>query len=473
MANIKDFASLTIGLSVNPPSQATFTTSMLMVDTSDVPVDKRYAVITKDSFATDLTDASDAYDWANTLWGQNYNPDQAYIGRWVSAAIKAYLVCNGASSTIGDYTTVAAAGKFNLDDGTNQEDISPDFTGDVDMDDVAASINAALAASTNFSGYTCTIDVLDRLIITGAVAGSASPSFSIGAPASGTDLSGASYLNAAASFLQSGLDAETLGASANAVLALDNTPFILCERGGSVSEQVAFATTMNAKDKITLLVTNDTNAKSGAITTDLGYQIEALGYNKCFLPYTEHTTQDPDAAICGEIFPRKEATTNLAFTPLTGVSESGLGADGTTVKPITAGEGTILKGKGYDWLVKPATVTHFTHGLAPGGNEIRIMVGKLFCEAKVSEDVYAYLIANDVVTFSDDDINAIKGIVEYWLSEMVSRKVLDAGYVIDMPLASSFTAATKATHIMDLDNVTSAETQRAVNEVNISLSWSV
>jgi hypothetical protein len=474
MAVISDFANLSIGLSANPPSQANFGVAMLMVDHGDVPVDRRYLITSKSGFKNDLTSGTEQYNWCNTLWGQNKNPAQAYIGRWVSAASEYYRVFPNTETTVSVWVAAAAAGQFKITEGATTEDIAPDFTGDTTMAEVAASINAALVASTSFTTYTCALDSLDRMVITGGMAGSASPSFTVGAPAAGTDLSSATYLDSATSFAQAGLDAETLGTAVNAITSKDNTPFVICERGADTAEQVAFATSMNSLAKLAIIVVSDTDAKNSAISTDAGYQINALGYNKIHVEYTEwKSTQYPDAAICGEILPQTEATYNWGLTPLTGVSESGKDGDGTTVVPIDTTEGTALKNKGYDYLVKPATVTHFVHGLASGGNEMRIMFGKLYTEAKVNEDVYNYQIANAVVTFSDTDIQAIQGIIDFWMNEMVKRKVVEAGYTIEMPLASSFTAAEKATHIMNLNDLSDAETQRAVNVVNMSLTWSV
>lgn len=476
MAKIQDFASLSIGLSVNPASQASFGVPLLLVDHADVPIDRRYRIVTRSSYATDLTASTAQANWCTALWGQNQNAESAYIGRWIDTASAAYMYFPDASTDYTVYVALAATAQLKIVEGAANEDINPDFTGDTSMADVAASIQVALAAGTIPAAYTCTVDALDRLVITSDNTGDAADAVSAATPAAGTDL----LLTLGASVSEAGHDAETQGAAASAIFALDNTPFVVCERGGNIADQVALATSMNALDKITLLVVNDTDAKSAVATSDTGYQINALGYNKCFVMYTEHATangaaanQHPDAAIAGEVFPQKEATVHLAMTPLTGLSKSGLDADGTTVKSITATESAALLAKGYDWLVKPSTVTHFTHGLAPGGNEIRIMFAKMFCEAKVSEDVYAYMISNNVVTFSDEDILAVGGIVEYWLAEMVDRKALDEGYEIVLPAASSFTAATKATHEMDLDDVTAADSQRAVNKIAISLSWSV
>ncbi|MCK5610776.1 DUF3383 family protein [Candidatus Pacearchaeota archaeon] len=472
MSQIKDFANLTINLSATPPSQASFGVGILMVDTNDVPVDKRYIITDKTSHENDLATDSAALSWTTTLWGQTPNPAIAYIGRWVSAATSYYLVCPDAVTDVADWVAETNTGLFNIDDGTNDEDITTDFTSVTTMVEIAAAITVGYAASTNFTGYVCSIDALGRLIHTGITPGAASDSFIISAPASGTDLSSDAFMGA--SFGQAGLDIETLGAAANAVLELDNTPFVFAERGATIAQQVAFATSMNAKDKLTLLVVSDTDAKDAAKVTDSGYQINALGYQKVHVEYTEWgSTQNPDASIIGEIIPQTEATINFAMWSLAGVSESGKGADGVTVKTITAGEKIALEAKGYDFLAKPSTVTHFVNGLASGGNEMRVMFGKLYCEAKTDEEIYGYIVANKVVTFSDSDILAIKGIIEFWLNVMVTRKVLEAGYILTMPLAADFTAAQKATHVMDLDDLTDAETQRAVNKVNASLSWSV
>jgi hypothetical protein len=476
MAEIQDFASLTIGLTVNPASQANFSVPLLMVDSEDVPIDKRYIITTRSSKDTDLTADSAQLAWAGAVWGQNYNPAQAYIGRWVSAASSPYIVFGSPGTNITTWAAVAD-GTLRITDGTNDDDLTAlSFAAVTDLDDVAQVIETALQAIAipNITGLdtaTCEVDQFNRIIIKNSTTGSAAAGISAAAEGTGTDLNGSDYLGS--SFSQDGLDAETLTTAANLVFALDNTPFILNEIGANTAQQVAFATGMNSLKKFLLLVVNDTDAKDSAISTDTGYQLNALGYNRCFVMYTEHTTQYPDGALCGEVYPQDEGAVHLAFTPLTGLSESGLAADGTTVKPLTATERAALEAKGYDYLVKPSTVTHFTNGLTPGGNEARIMVLKMYVEAKVDEDSYGYLIANNVVTFSDDDINSFKGIIENWLEVAEDRKGLEPGWTLEMPLASSFSAATKATHIMDLSDLGDAETQRAVNKVTMSLSWSV
>ncbi len=87
--------------------------------------------------------------------------------------------------------------------------------------------------------------------------------------------------------------------------------------------------------------------------------------------------------------------------------------------------------------------------------------------------VHGYLVAQDVVTFSDDDIQAIEGIVRYWYEEAVDRKLLAAGATITMPSADDFTAATKATHTMALSDIADMDVQQSVNDITITFTWNV
>lgn len=473
---VSQIVNVSIGLSATPPSQATFTVPMLMVDHADIPIDRRYRITSRSAYASEYTAATDHYKWLQAVYGQNYNPSVAYLGRWVSAASSPYIVFPSPNGTISDWTSVTD-GTIRITDGTNQDDLtSLNFAAVTSLADIAQVIETALQAIAvpNITGLdtaTCEVDILGRINITNSTTGSAAATISAASQGTGTDLTGTSYLGA--SFSQAGLDAESIEGAMNLVLAKDDTPYIMNERGGSIAQQVAFSTGVQSLDKICLLRITDTDAKDDSKTTDTAYQIQALGHQQTHLGYTEHTAQSPDGALCGEVFPQKEATVNLAHTPLVGVSESGLDADGTTVIPLTDTERTNLEAKGTDYLINPAGSVTFTNGLAAGGNEIRIMVGKMYMGAKISEEVYGYMVANRVVTFSDEDIQAIKSIIEFWADEMVDRKVLQAGYEITMPEAADFTAAQQATHIMDLLDLSDMDTQRAVNRVNISFTWNV
>jgi hypothetical protein len=468
-----------IGLSANPPAQANFGVPGVLVDHSDIPIDKRYRIISRSS-KSDLTSGTSHKAWADALWSQNFNPSEAYFCRWVSSASSPYIVFSSPNETITDWTSLADGALKIVDSAAAEDTISTlSFAAVTSLDDVATVIQTALQAlvGPNITGLdtaTCYVDALGRIIIQNSTTGASALTISAAAPAAGTSLINASYLGTT-HFSQAGLDAEAPEDAQNAVLGVDDTPFAWSLIGGTAAQVVTLSTNTNSLAKILTNVERSTDAKDSGITTDSAYQISALGHRKTYQVYTEHATQYPDAALYGEILPQTEATVNFAMTPIAGVSESGLDGDGTTVVPLNDGERSALEGKGCDYLVKPVNLVHTVNGYSAAGvsYEMRIMIGKMFCEAKINEAVYGYLVSNNVVTFSDEDIQAIGGIITYWHDEMVNRKVLQSGYTLNLPSAADFTAAEQATHIMDLDNVVAADTQRSVNRINITIDWTV
>ena len=478
--NTQEIVNTSVSLTAVPASQANFSVAILLVDHADVPIDRRYRTVTKSSYATTLTASTEQVGWCAALWSQNYNPAIAYIGRWVSAASSPYCVCVGFEDTIAIWALVSD-GSLTVTTNAGADAItSCDFSSCTTLAQVAAVIDAKIVAGGN-SGARCTVDSFDRIIFTDAgETGASAYTVVLSGGGAGTDLYTSTYLNGADSFQQAGLDVETLGTALNAILAKDNTPFIVCQRGGSIAQVVAFSTAVNAMDKILLLACDDTDAKDSSSTTDYPYQIEALSHQKTHITYTEHTTtngaaanQYPDAAICGEIMPRPEGSASFALNGFTGLSESGLDSDGTTVVALTSDERSALDAKGCDYLINPAGVVHLRNGLAAGGNEMRVRIGMAYLAAKVAESYYAYMLAQAVVTYSNEDITAMKSIVQFYTDILVDRKLLSEDYTITMPDQSSFTAAVKATHTMTLSNILDAPVMNSVNDVVATLAFTV
>ena len=475
---IEQLWAVSTGLSQSIASSGGFLPALL-VDHADVPVHARVITVNKSSYSTDLTAATDALSWCTSLWGQNYNPANAYICRWASAATEAGCVFYNAETDYSVFTALTNTAKFKLVEGASNEDISPDFTGDTSKVDNAASIQTALGSSTLGAAYTCIVDALGYFYIGSDNTGSSADAVSITTPSTGVDLSLAAYLGTSTAV--AGLDIESLGAAQAAVKTKMELPYAWCQRGGSIAQVTAFSTVVNAMNNFLFLRCDDPVAKT-ATTTDFGYAIDALGHNRTHMCYTEHTVnigaaadQNPDAVVLGEILarPNDEGATSYANTPLSGVSKSGLHPDGITVISLTDGERAFLEGKGYDYLIKPRTLTHLRHGLTPGGQEVRVMVGRDWFNMRIMEDVYSYVIAQRVVTYSDRHFAAIKGFLINRADTLVDRQCLEAGYTIDMPLASSFTATEKATHTLTLSNVLNATVQLAINDGVISMNWAV
>lgn len=486
MPTFQDFFRHDILLDSSPSVATKYTIPCLLVDHADVPVDKRLREMTPATWATRCTSSTEQYNWFDHFYNQPYplNPANSrdniagYVGRWVSAATAAYRVFPNAEDDATVWAALTSTGQFNIDDGTNDEDVTPDFTGDTDMDDVAASITTALAGGTNFTGYVCSVDAYNRLIITGSATGASAPSFTIGSPAAGTDLSGAAYLGTATSFLQAGLDAETLGAAVTAIRAKSTVPTVFFERGATDVQALAWVTAMDAIDGVfAVAVSSDTEHEDSEATTTLAYQADALELGKCHIIYSRQNDY-PDAIYYGEILPRPAGSCDYALTPCSiasgyTASPSGMELDGVTPDEVSDAAVEALDAVNCDFVTTPFTnTTHLARGLCPNGDEVRIVLGQMFIEYNSSLEGYQFMVANEVNTFSDIFLMEIKGIAEKWLDLAVARKMIEPGYQLNMPAASDFTAAQKASHYMSLPNVASAGIQFAVNQVFMSSIWS-
>jgi hypothetical protein len=477
---VNEIADVSTGLSATPPSVASFSVPVLLVDDAAVPLDRRYIITNRAAYQTDLTSGSDALAWATILWGQDYNPEKAYIGRWISTASSPYFVCGSPGTDIPTWVAVATSGDFAITDGTDTEEFASGlFTAVTSLADIAAILQTEVQTATTITSLqtaTVTVDSFGRFLFTDSTTGAAAPTISVIAPTggAGTDITTSDFLNISENaFAVAGIDAEDLDDALAAILALDDTPFIVHQRGGSIAQKVDLATAVIGYRKVCELVDNDPNSKDSQQSSDVPYQLSQLSNNNTHITYTEHIDQSPDAAINGQIYMRPEGSASVALNGLTSVFESGLDTDGTTVIPLTVGERTALEAKGCDYLVRPSTIVHCRHGLTAGGVEMRHRIGFYWSDTRISEGIYAYLLSSDVVTFSDDDIRAIGDIAKKYLDILVERKVIEPGFNLNLPSASDISAATKATHTLTLQDVAALIGQLAVNDVVMTMTASV
>ena len=470
--------NVSTALSSTPPSTADFGVPAILVDHADVPLDVRYRTVSKDSYGTDLTTATDAASFAATLWGQNFNPALLYVVRWASAATAPMFICGPSFETTVATWAAISDGCFTVTTTAGADILTAiDFTGDVTLADVAATIQTKIAAGGS-SGAVCAVDALDRIYFyDGAVTGAGADTVVITASGAGTHLELAAWLDIANGWAVGGSDIETQMDAVNAMLALSDAPYAWFQRGGSTAQVTALSVGLNALNKILVIRESDVTAMT-ATTNDISYAIHALTHARTYGIFTKHTVvngaaadQNPDACFAGEILPRAEGTTSWANMPLAGVSESGLDNDGTTVRALTDAQRAFLEGKGCDYLIKPSAVTHARHGLSYGGQEMRVMVARDWFNYQCMVGFYNYTLARPVSTFSDTDLAAYKSVVVNFADILVGRNCLEAGYTVTMPLASSFSAAAKATHTLTISELLNADVTIAINDGVISMNW--
>jgi hypothetical protein len=452
---------------------------MLLVDTEDVPLDLRYRITALASYASEFTASGETDLWCDALWGQGRYPSVAYIGRWAKAATAPYYVCGSPAAWTALGWKAVTVGDLAVTNGTATEQFATGtMAATTSLADCLAVIQTelrtAVTLATELATCTVSLDKLNRIQIKSSITGAAAKSISVVAPTggAGTDITGDNYLNiASGAFAVAGIDAEDPDDALAAIYAKPvSARFCVNVRSTpSIAQTVALATALPLYGCIGEYRITDPDAKSSGATTDVGYLLEAAANKNCHLIYTEHTTQHPDAAITAQLCTRSEGAAGPAFLGLTGCYQSGLDTDGITIKSLTDGEIIALKAKGYDYLDKPSNTVHCCTGLTPGGIELRHRVGLYWLDQRSSESAYALLLskaeANQVLTFSDPDIQSLGGIYRGYCDELVKRKCIDSGYTMVLPSAADFDATVKATHILSLSDMASLMGQFAVTSI--------
>lgn len=474
---VTELIDYSIALSSVPAQSAGFSVPLLLVDAPEVPIDVRYRIVTRSDYATVLDTTTTAAAWAAVLWGQNRNPASAYIGRWASAATSSQFVCGSPGSTIANWTAVTA-GDFGLSIGGTPTALvtTGSFAAATSLADVAAIIETAVQAEGgDYAACTVEVDALNRIVLSNSTTGASSAAIAFTAPTggAGTDISTANFLNlSSGAFAVAGIDAEDPDDAMAAILALDDTPFVIHEIGASIAQQQSLAIACAAYKKFYLVNVRDADAKNSVATTDIGYLLSNASNNNAHLSYTEHTANYPAAAINGEIFTLPEGTGQVSNHPIFQTNESGLGLDGTSVIPLTATERTALEAKGYDYLIKPSNSVHLRTGLTPGGVEVRHRVGYYWAEKRTAEEIYAYFLANNVTVYSDTHIQAIGAIIAKYLDILVERECIDT-YTLDLPSAADISLIEKATHTLTLSEVAAIISAYAINDAVITATAAV
>jgi len=364
---------------------------------------------------------------------------------------------------------VVADGAFKITDGTTPTAVGPiDFDEDSTMAEVASTIQAAIRTAGSgipaLANAIVDFDPLGRMYIESAITGEAAATYTVISPDSGTDLTGENFFNIASrAFAVDGMDAEDPDDALAAILEKTNVPYEIHEIGASATQQVALGVTCAVYKKLLMLNLRLPAVKDSASTTDAAYLLDAANNSYAYGIYTEHAAQYPTAAVNGGILPRPEGSASMANNALQLVYESGLDDDGITPIALTPGERTALNDKNCDYLVAPNGPVICERGLTFAGIEVKHRVGYNWAEVRSAEEIYAYLLANEV-TYNDVDIQAICGILYHYIDILVKRKCV-ASYEINVPSAADISLIVQATHTLSLLEIASAISAYAVNDV--------
>lgn len=287
-----------------------FGTLLIMGDTAGV-IDvsermRQYSSIT--GVASDFGTSAPEYAAALLFFGQTPQPSILYIGRWARAATAGLL--HGGPLTIAqqalvNFTNITNGG-FSLSiDGTVQNITGLNMASATNLNGVASLVTAKLQA-----GAVCTWNsVYSRFDITSGTTGTSSAVGFATAPGSGTDVRALFNIatgqggNAVA-----GIAAESLVTGVSTLLSMSNDWYglqTIAASAGSIvtADRLAVAALIEAStvSRIYGVTTNDALTMNATDTTNIAYQLKALGYKRTFTTYSS-TSAYAASSIFGRAF---------------------------------------------------------------------------------------------------------------------------------------------------------------------------
>ena len=320
--------------------------SLLIVGNSDI-IDVVQRIRTYSSLASVATDfgtTAPEYLAAANFFSQSPAPQQLYIGRWAQANTPGKLV--GAPLTvtqqnISNFNSITNGGIDLTIDGIARNLTALNFSAASNLNGVASIIATALSTH-----GTCVWTGTNFKIVSSTTGASSTLAFAT--TGAGTDISVLLGMTAASSgaYLVPGIVAETAVA---AVALLDNLTtqwYGLMFASTSIvdADHLAIAAYIEASFHIYGLTTQEAAALVSNSTSDIGYQLQQLGYKRTFYQYSS-TSAYAVASMFGREF-TVDFNANNSVIILMFQQEPGV-----TPETLTPSQAASLDAKRYNYFV--------------------------------------------------------------------------------------------------------------------------
>lgn len=463
------------------------------IDASEIPLDRRYVDVTKTDFADQLASEGLPYAFANLHFSQSRKPQSLQIARWAQAASNPYWVAGDYETTLATWVAVTA-GSFEVAVSgtplTNDEVTGVDFSSCTALSQVATVLTTATqAAGSNVTGLDTAVwsfDIYGRLILTMPGTGASAVAVTIVPAATGVDIS-ATLLDATNGTTVVGIDAETIAEAIDALRAVDDTAYFYTANfttstdEARATEILSMAAKVEALSKVCVITADDTDIKNSAVDTDIFSQLQALGYKRTMGIYFENISDRPkiipEAALLGCVIPADEGTVSFADEDLTGITGSGF------LTPLTKGLTDVVAGgagavgKGGCVIEQVAGYTYLYKGLAFGGVEFRLIVGRDWFINTIVAALFTYKMQQPLSAFDNETITAAANIVLKTGETAIERRILvntvERPFTVTPPDADDFTQAQRASHYMQMSDFFQAYLNSSVTDWQIIGTWTI
>lgn len=374
-----------------------------------------------ESVGDDFEITDPVYLMAAALFSQSVAPELIAVGKRTGAGV--------GEDEIQTITPSAppTKGKMKLKYGVNASAF-------IDFDDNAATITAAIEGITGIGAgnVVATGTLATSVVVTfgGTLAKKDVPMLTY----SDNTLATADDTPVTLSIVETNKGVSSLAEELNALIdePSGNDWYMLLMPSETDADILAAAAWTEAQDKFYLARSSDSDCPTSS-TSDIAYQLEALGYTKTAIFYSSTiTTGNHDACLAGLQLPKDAGSSTYANKQLVGCLPDALSATAIV----------NLKAKKANFYHTIAGLNVTQTGTTCSGEWIDVMIGIAYMKARIAENVFAVLAEEEKVPFTNDGIAQIANATEEALLDAKEKGILDS-YVINIPKASDVSSADK------------------------------
>jgi len=413
------------------PAQAQSLSNLLILGSSDIiDTTQRLRIYsTLAGVAGDFGTSAPEYLAAAEWFGQSPQPGNCLIGQWAKTATAGRLigaVVSAANQALATWTAITTP-KFVVTLNGTLQTVSPaSFAGVTNINGVASLIQTALAALVG--GTTCVWNAnFNRFEIKSGTTGASSAVSFLSVPGTGTDISALLGMTVASSGAYSvgGIVAET---AVSAVAAFDSQFgqlfYGLFIAGAVNADHLAVAAYIEASNTKHAygVNTQEGGVLSSVDTTNIAYQLKALGYRKTLTQYSSSQLYAV-VSLMARIL-TTDYTANKTVITLMYKTEPGVVAESLNTTQMTA-----LLGFNCNVFVNYDNNTAIIQpGIVASGDFIDTIFGADWLALTIQNSIYNLLYSNPTkIPQTDDGNNIIATGIEAVLAQSVANGLVAPG----------------------------------------------
>jgi hypothetical protein len=229
----------------------------------------------------------------------------------------------------------------------------------------------------------------------------------------------------------------------------------------SEAEILAAAAWIEARKKIFLCNTTDSEVVDNTATTDVMSDLQGFAYARTAIIYSQARLLNwSGAAWAGHRLPSDPGSSTWAFKTLAGVAVD---------SNLTGGQVAVIESKGGNVYRTIASVNMTTFGITASGEYIDVTRFIDWLDQRIKERLFGLLINNPKIPYTDLGVDLVRGEVLAQLQQGISVGGLaaDPVPVVTAPKVADISAANKATRILP-DITFQATLAGAIHQIEVS-----